>query len=88
MKTNRQILEDRGVNVNELGADKPILLYNIMRAMDDFADQYHAWKKANEAKTSDESAEVCSCIGFNGMYMKTTTCCSKCDKEIKTIKQP
>lgn len=44
LKTPDQILTDKGIDVENLKKDKPLLYNSIRRAMDDFAEQYYNWK--------------------------------------------
>lgn len=56
LKTHNEILKDEGVDTNKLAEIDPNLYSSIVRAMGEFADQYHTWKKANESEKSTEPA--------------------------------
>ena len=59
MKTPDEIMQNVGIDVDEIKKDKPMLYNNIRRAMDDFADQYAEWKlkKVNDAAFESKKNE-------------------------------
>ena len=44
MRTPDKILQDVGIDIDNLKKDNPMLYNSIRRAMDEFADQYAGWK--------------------------------------------
>ena len=54
MKTRNQIMRDNGLDVNFLQESTPGIYDGILGAMDDFADQYAAWKLKKRKKNCEK----------------------------------
>ena len=74
MRTPNQILKDEGVDTAKLANVSPNLYSSVIRAMGEFAEQYHKWK-VNAIKTSDDSVEVCEKLSCNRRKLKGSVYC-------------
>ena len=81
MKTNREWLAAKGIKIDKLEQEKPLLVHNILKAMDDFADQYHEWKKANGSKSETfNDVVICRCYDSKSRSRQSTgEVCEGCE---------
>lgn len=80
MRTPNQILKDEGVDTAKLANVNPNLYSSVIRAMGEFAEQYHKWK-ANSLKTSNKVRKrICACERPNSDILDSDfkEVCSNC----------